>query len=105
MIQTIINYQVFWVIGALERLATLGLIERPPLVVSQETVDSFVLLDEMRDGIFSSNDKIRDIVASLVMSYNTDYDSRVIDDLYFLLTEYKDNRTKIVKYALTYCEC
>jgi hypothetical protein len=105
MIQTIINYQVFWVIGALERLATLGLIERPPLVVSQDTVDSFVLLDEMRDGIFSSNDKIRDIVASLVMSYNMDYDSRVIDDLYFLLTEYKDNRTKIVKYALTYCEC
>lgn len=93
--------QLFWVVGALERLATLGMLGEPPLKVSQEAIDNFVLLDEARDYLFPNNNTLKEIVSCLVYDFNNTKDPEVVDGLTHLLIDYKDNRARLVKYALT----
>lgn len=104
MIETINNYRIMWVVGALERLATLGMIGTPPLVIPPNQVENYVLLDEMRSGLFHKNDDIKEILVGLIAQFNQTYDNKLIEDLYYLITDYKDNRSKIVKYALSKCK-
>jgi hypothetical protein len=93
--------QIFWVVGALERLATLGMLEEPPLKVSQDAIDAFISLDEVRDYLFQDNSTLKEIVSELVYDFNRTKDSNVIDGLTHLLIDYKDNRERIIKYALS----
>jgi hypothetical protein len=94
--------KVLWVIGALERLASLGLLEEPPVRVSPDHIDDFVELDDVRDCLFLDNKDIKEIIASLVREFNGTCDPCVVDGLNSLVLDYKDNRQKIMKYALNY---
>lgn len=94
--------QLFWVVGALERLATLGMLKEPPLRVSQDAIDMFVSLDDVRDYLFPDKNTIKEIVSCLVYDFNHTKDPDVIDSLTHLLIEYKDDRERIVKYALSH---
>lgn len=94
--------QMFWVVGALERLATLGMLEEPPLKVSQDAIDNFISLDEVRDYLFESNNTLKEIVSYLVYDFNHTKDPEVVNGLTHLLIDYKDNRERLVKYALTH---
>jgi hypothetical protein len=50
--------QVLWVVGALERLATLGMLTTPPHVVSSGAIDLFIDLDDARYVLFPDNQVI-----------------------------------------------
>lgn len=97
--------KVMWVIGALERLATLGLIGPDvPLKLSSNAVEDYLQIDEYREHLFESDFEIASIVTALV---NDECDPELQNPedtkpLIELLLEYKNNRTKIVKYALSH---
>ena len=96
--------KVMWVVGALERLATLGLIGPDiPLKLSGNAVDDYLYIDEHRELLFESDFEIASIFTELA---NDECDPEIQDPedtnpIIKLLLEYKDNRTEIVKYALS----
>lgn len=92
--------QIFWIIGALERLATLGFIQEPPYQVSQMGIDMFVQLDELRDKLFVDNEEMKNILSVMLKSENGVHNEDLLDGMYVLLKDYKDDRSRIVKYAL-----
>lgn len=93
-----------WVVGAAERLATLGLLSPDvPLKLSSESIDYFIEIDEHRDILFSSDFEIAQIFKAIANSENdyevSDEDTKNVIDL---ILEYKNNRTEIVRYALSH---
>ena len=92
--------QVLWVVGAIERLATLGMLKTPPLVVSSCAIDLFIDLDDARYALFPDNQVIEKIVGALVYDYNRSVDVDLVDGITHLVVDYKDNRDRIMKYAL-----
>ena len=92
--------QVLWVVGAIERLATLGMLKTPPLVVSSGAIDLFIDLDDARYVLFPDNQVIEKIVGALVYDYNRSVDVDLVDGITHLVVDYKDNRDRIMKYAL-----
>jgi hypothetical protein len=89
-----------WVVGAIERLATLGMLKTPPLVVSSGAIDLFIDLDDARYVLFPDNQVIEKIVGALVYDYNRSVDVDLVDGITHLVVDYKDNRDRIMKYAL-----
>jgi hypothetical protein len=92
--------KLLWVCGALERLATLGFIGETPYKVSQDTIDLFLHLDENRNKLFPDNTELKYILESILNEINGESDEDTLNGFYVLLTDYKDNREKIVKYSL-----
>ena len=92
--------QVLWIVGALERLATLGMLQTPPLVVSSDAIDLFIDLDDARDVLFPENRVIEEIVVALIYDFNRSVDKTLVEGITHLLVDYKDNRDRIMKYAL-----
>ena len=96
--------KIMWVVGALERLATLGLIGPDvPLKLTANAVEDYLQIDEHRELLFESDFEIASIFTALANDecdpelQNPEDTKPIID----LLLEYKDNRTEIVKYALS----
>ena len=93
-----------WVVGALERLATLGMIGPDiPLKLSSNAVEDYLEIDEHRQLLFDSDFEIATIFTALA---NDECDPEIQDPddlkpIIDMLIEYKDNRTEIVKYALS----
>ena len=100
----IFEYKVMWVVGALERLATLGLIgSNIPLKLTSDAVETYLLIDENRELLFDSDFEIASIFTELATE-ECDEDTQKQEDIkpiIELLLDYKNNRTDIVKYALT----
>ena len=95
--------KVMWVVGALERLATLGLIgDNIPLQLSSNAVEDYLEIDEHRELLFESDFEIASIFTALAKDESEDTDPDDIKPIIELLLEYKDNRTEIVKYALSH---
>jgi hypothetical protein len=96
--------KIMWVVGALERLATLGLIGPDvPLKLTANAVEDYLQIDEHRELLFESDFEIASIFTALAND-ECDPDIQDPDDIkpiIDLLLEYKDNRTEIVKYALS----
>ena len=91
-----------WVVGALERLATLGLIGSDvPLQLSSNAVEDYLEIDEHRELLFDSDFEIASIFTALAKDESEDTDPDEIKPIIELLLEYKDNRTEIVKYTLS----
>jgi len=96
--------KVMWVVGALQRLATLGLIGPDiPLKLTPDAVDDYIQIDEHRELLFESDFEIASIFTALA---DDECDPELQDPedykpIINLLVEYKDNRTEIVKYALS----
>ena len=94
--------KVMWVVGALERLATLGLIGPDiPLKLSGNAVEDYLQIDEHRELLFESDFEIASIFTALANDEAEDTNPDDIKPIIKLLLEYKDNRTDIVKYALS----
>jgi hypothetical protein len=95
--------KVMWVIGALERLATLGLIGPDvPLQLSGNAVEDYLQIDEHRELLFESDFEIASIFTALTNDEAEDTNPDDIKPIIDLLLEYKDNRTEIVKFALSH---
>lgn len=101
---TVDECKVMWVVGALERLATLGLIgDNIPLQLSANAVDDYLEIDEHRELLFESDFEIASIFTALAND-ECDPDTQDPEDIkpiIELLIDYKDNRTEIVRYALS----
>jgi len=92
--------KVMWVIGALERLATLGLIGPDiPLRLSPNAVEDYMQIDDHREHLFDSDFEIINIFTEL--ADNEDQDPYQIKPVIELLMQYKNHRTDIVRYALS----
>jgi len=95
--------KVMWVVGALERLATLGLIGPDiPLQLTGSALDDYLQIDEHRELLFESDFEIASIFTAIVNDESKNTDPDEIKPLIELLLEYKNNRTEIVKYALSH---
>ena len=101
---TIDECKVMWVVGAAERLATLGLLSPDvPLKLSADAVEDYLEIDNHRDQLFESDFEIVQIFKAIANSENghevSDEDTKNVIDL---ILEYKNNRTDIVRYALSH---
>lgn len=86
------HYQILWIVGAFERLSTLGLIEEVPL--------GFVELDEIRDQLIT-DEELKELVPYLIQETSNDVVSNEdVECLIKLILEFKNNRTEVVKYGL-----
>lgn len=94
--------KVLWVVGAAERMATLGLISsNVPMQVKQDSIDDYLVADDCRHGIFSSDKEVAEIFDVMARKESEeDIDDEDMDNMIDLLLEFKNNRTNLVKYAL-----
>ena len=94
--------KVMWVVGSLQRLATLGLLGSDiPMKLTADAVDDFIEIDNLREHLFPNDFEIAQIFNTLVKIESPDTKPEDIKPIIDLLLEYKNNRTEIVKYALS----
>jgi hypothetical protein len=101
---TIDECKVLWVVGAAERLATLGMLSPDiPLRLSSDAVDDYLEIDNHRDILFNSDFEVASIFNELAQIGNEEeVEPDDLRDIVDLILEYKNNRTEIVKYALSH---
>ncbi len=96
--------QVMWVIGAAERLATLGLLSPDiPMRLSAEAVDLFMEIDRDVNLLFPNDFEVASIFREIASRHNEhEVDEANTNQIVHLILEYKNNRTELVKYALSH---
>ena len=101
---TIPEMKLLWIVGAAERLATLGMLSPDiPLNLSADAVDYFVEIDNHRNLLFPNDFEIAQIFKVIARSENEfEVEEKEINQIIDLILEYKNNRTEIVKYALSH---
>ena len=101
---TVDECKVMWVVGALQRLATLGMIGPDiPLKLTPEAVDDYVMIDNHRNILFESDFEIASIFNALSKDECVpEPEPEDADAIIDLILEYKNNRTEIVKFALSH---
>jgi hypothetical protein len=98
----IIEAKILWVIGALERLATLGFLDEDvPYKVNSKAIDYFILIDEYRHEIFVIEDEIAQIFKAMIGAADVTCADDDIQPIVDLILQYKNNRTEMVKHALS----
>jgi len=101
---TISQMKVMWIVGATERLATLGILSPDiPVKLTADAVDYFIEIDNHRNLLFSNDFEIGQIfkVMAKAESYGEVPDN-IMNQIVELILEYKNNRTELVKSALSY---
>ena len=96
--------KVLWVVGAAERLATLGLLSPDiPMKLTADAVDDFIEIDENVDLLFPNDFEIASIFRQIASSENEyEVNKEDTNQIIRLILEYKNNRTELVKYALSH---
>lgn len=96
--------KIFWIVGAAERLATLGMLSPDiPVKLSADAVDNFIEIDEHRNLLFPNDFEIAQIFKAIARSENEfEVEEEDTNQIIDLILEYKNNRTEIVKYALSH---
>ena len=96
--------KVMWVVGALERLATLGMIGPDiPLQLSADAVEDYMEIDNHRNLLFESDFEIASIFTQIAKGECEDEPTPDdVDAIVDLILQYKNNRTEIVKFALSH---
>jgi len=95
--------KVIWVIGALERLATLGVLNSDvPLTLSQDAIDDYISIDNDLQYLFESDFEIAQIFRAVANQNNErEVDEDDMCSVIELLLHYKNDREELVKYALS----
>ena len=97
-----LEQKIIWLVGATERLATLGLLYETPLKITQNTIDLFLEIDEYRDHLLKDEYELIDILKTMIVSESEEeVDNSTIQEITKLVLEYKNNRTELVKFALS----
>jgi hypothetical protein len=101
---TVDECKVMWVVGALERLATLGLLSPDiPTRLTADAIDIFIEIDRDVDLLFSSDYEIASIFREIASTFNErEVDENDMRSIVNLILEFKNNRTEMVKYALSH---
>ena len=95
--------KVMWVIGAAERLATLGLLGGDvPVRITPEGIDQYLEIDEYRNHLFESDFEIAQIFKEIATTHSEDeIDDEDMSTMIDLLVDFKNCREDVVKYALS----
>lgn len=96
--------QVLWVVGALERLATLGVLQDTPLQVSPDAIDLFLDLDENVKYLFADDEELKELTKVIIESESKQTSKEDINHILDYIVEYKNNRTKLVKDFMVFKE-
>jgi len=101
---TIPEIKILWIVGAAERLATLGMLSSDiPMKLSADAVDYFIEIDNHRNLLFPDDFEIAQIFRIIAKSENEcEVSDDDMNDIIKLILEYKNNRTELVKYALSH---
>ena len=93
-----------WVVGAAERLATMGLLSPDiPMKLTADAVDDFIEIDNDVDLLFPNEFEIAQIFKEIANSHNEyEVDNEDTNQIIRLILEYKNNRTELMKYALSH---
>jgi hypothetical protein len=96
--------KVMWVVGAAERLATMGLLSPDiPMKLTSDAVDDFIEIDNDVDLLFPNEFEIAQIFKEIANSHNEyEVDNEDTNQIIRLILEYKNNRTELMKYALSH---
>jgi hypothetical protein len=94
--------KLLWIFGALERLATLGFIQEPPYRVTQDTIDTYLKLDEYRNNLFPDESELKIIMTSIIKDQNGYADPDLVEGFYILLLDFKNERERLVKHGLSH---
>lgn len=94
------DYKIIWIVGAAERLASMGLLCETPLRISPDAVDLFLEADRNVNLIFESDFEIAQMFTSLIRDQDDEVEQADVDNLVNLMLEYKNNRYKLMKYSL-----
>lgn len=89
--------KVMWVVGALERLATLGYFSKILYKIPSNNIDTFLEIDEERFSLFDSQE---DFVSVIIGVIGKDFDIETIETICKLVWDYKEQRTKLVSKGL-----
>ena len=92
--------RAFWAYGALERLAHLGYLENPPCHICPDRIDLFEEFDSYCQCLFESEAEFEDLLERICQSIAMD-DEDQIEVVTQLVRDYRDNRTELVRFALT----
>jgi hypothetical protein len=101
---SIFESKVLWVVGAAERLATLGLLSPDiPTRLAADAIDNFIEIDRDVDLLFSSDYEIASVFREIASTFNErEVDENDMRSVVNLILEFKNNRTNLVKYALSH---
>ena len=101
---TITELKVLWVVGATERLATLGMLNSDvPLKISSDAIDTFIEVDNHRNILFNSDFEIAQIFKTIARSeFSEQVDDEELDEIVDLILQYKNHREDVVRYALSH---
>jgi hypothetical protein len=104
MYLTVPEMKVMWVVGAAERLATLGMLSSDiPLKLTPDAVDDYIEIDNHRNLLFPDDFEIEQIFLAIAKTENEcEVSDDDMNDIIKLILEYKNNRTELVKYALSH---
>ena len=96
--------KVLWVVGAAERLATLGLLSPDiPTRLTTDTIENFIEIDRDVDLLFSSDYEVASVFREIASVVNErEVDENDMRSVVNLILEFKNNRTELVKYALSH---
>lgn len=98
------DLKLMWVVGAAERLATLGIFNSDvPLKISSDAIDIFIQIDDVRECLFEDDKEVAmifEVMARSESQENIEKDD--MDDMIDIMLEYKNNRTQLVKHALEF---
>lgn len=91
--------QIFWAFGVFERLANLGYIENPPFHIAEDKIDFFLEIDDYCKILFDNDEEFNSLIR-LVCKDAGVTDDEEVDTVTQLARDYKDNRSRLVKFAL-----
>lgn len=100
---TIGELRVLWIVGAAERLATLGILSGDiPVRLTLDAVDTYIEIDDKRQFLFESDYQLAEYFTELANHLSEDeISSEDMNCMIGLLLEYKNNRTELVRHALS----
>jgi hypothetical protein len=95
--------KVIWVVGALERLATLGFLQETPHKLSVDTIDLYLQVDESRNILFTNDEEMKEIMYALIEQLDESQapSKDTVNGIYNLLKQFKYERDDLVKYSLS----
>lgn len=89
--------KMIWVVGSLERLGALGYFKEIGYRVDEDCIDLYWELDEIRNYFIEDEEIFLKLVIVFEQS-NLEFEQ--IKEIYDLVIEYKNNRTKTFSYAM-----
>lgn len=90
--------QLFWVLGALERLAHLGYLQDPPYHLVSDKIDFFLELDSYCQLLFESDKEFSTLLGFVCKDAGVT-DPEEVASITQLARDYKDNRDTLAKFA------